>query len=77
MIFSRDKPPSTSDAPSETTTQTEDLERDTLPPPTSFLGDRLTGAKQPNTTRMYFVNVNGLRLCPSGGDFSELCTNMA
>jgi exonuclease III len=25
---------------------------------------------------MYFVNVNGLRLGPSGGDFSDLCTNM-
>jgi hypothetical protein len=29
-----------------------------------------------NTTRIYFTNVNGLRLCSKGGDFSDVCTTM-
>ena len=32
--------------------------------------------KPENTTRMYFVNVNGLRFGPQGGDFLDACATM-
>ena len=32
--------------------------------------------KPENTTRMYFVNVNGLRVGPQGGDFLDACATM-
>ena len=33
--------------------------------------------KPPNITRLYFVNVNGLRYGPQGGDFADICSTMA
>jgi hypothetical protein len=44
--------------------------------PDSFIGDKMTPNKPPNTTRMFFANVNGLRFGPQGGDFIDLCAQM-
>lgn len=42
-----------------------------------FIGDRMSPHKPPNITRLYFVNVNGLRYGPQGGDFANICSKMA
>ena len=44
--------------------------------PEIFLGDKMPDDKPPNTTRMFFVNVNGLRFGPQGGEFLEVCAQM-
>jgi hypothetical protein len=38
-----------------------------------FFGDKICTSKPPNTTGMYFQNVNGLHFIPSGGDFTDTC----
>ena len=58
------------------------LDDDTDSPTTSaspdcFIGDEMTPIPQPSTTRIYFVNVNGLSYGATGGEFSEVCATMA
>jgi hypothetical protein len=33
----------------------------------------MSADKPPNTTRLYYANVNGLAYGPRGGDFAEAC----
>lgn len=42
--------------------------------PDDTIGDHLPPSKPPNTTRIYFVNVNGISFGSLGGDFSAICT---
>jgi hypothetical protein len=36
------------------------------------VGDLLPPTKPPNTTRVYFINVNGITYGPTGGDFATI-----
>ena len=43
-----------------------------------LIGDTMSSDKPPNTTRVYFVNINGLPFHPStSGGFEEACNTMA
>lgn len=42
----------------------------------TFLGDTLPPSKPPNTTRVYFINTNGIRFGATGGEFREICNTM-
>jgi hypothetical protein len=43
---------------------------------TDNIGDPLPAHKPPNTTRVYFANVNGLQYGAQGGDFATICNTM-